>query len=161
MKNIKYIAMASLFAFGLTACGDFGDTNIDGEHLNSENVPYEMLFSSAQHQVLGSDWDLWRTGCIYSAQWTQQLSSIGWWTNYARYLWNEGYSASVFYTFSGDRGALRNVTTCYDLWKDNADMQIDWNIARVLRVYAFAKMSDLYGDIPYSEAGRPEQFSYP
>ena len=153
--------MAPLFAFGLTACGDFGDTNIDGEHLNSENVPYEMLFSSAQHQVLGSDWDLWRTGCIYSAQWTQQLSSIGWWNNYARYQWNEGYSASFFNTFSGDRGALRNVTTCYDLWKDNADMQIDWNIARVLRVYAFAKMSDLYGDIPYSEAGRPEQFSYP
>lgn len=161
MKKIKYIALAPIFALCTTACGDFGDTNIDFEHLNEANVPYDMLFSSAQHQTLGSDWDLWRTGCIYSAQWTQQLSSINWWPGYARYQWNDGYSAAFFATFSGDRGALRNVTTCYDVWKADPSMQVDWNIARVMRVYAFAKMSDLYGDIPYSEAGRPRQFSYP
>lgn len=161
MKINKYIAVVALASLSLTSCGDFGDTNIDPEHLNAGNVPYSMLFSSAQHQALGSDWDMWRTGCIYSAQWTQQLSSINWWPTYARYQYSDGYSASFWDTFSGDRGAMRNVTTCYDQWKDDATYAVDWNIARVMRVYAFAKMSDLYGDIPYSQAGRPATYSYP
>lgn len=161
MKTIKYLALVSLASFTLASCGDFGDTNIDPEHLNEGNVSYPMLFSSAQHQALGSDWDMWRTGCIYSAQWTQQLSSIDWWDWYGRYEWSDDYSASFWNTFSGTRGALLNVTTCYDIWKNQENMKLDWNIARVMRIFAFAKMSDLYGDIPYSEAGRPREYSYP
>lgn len=161
MKKIKYIALASVFSLGMTSCGDFGDLNIDPEHLNEANVPFEMVFSNAQHQALGSDWDMWRTGCIYSAQWTQQLTSIDWWDGYGRYNYSDGYSASFWDTFSGDRGAMRDVTTCYDKWKDQKGLEIDWNMARVMRIYAFAKMSDLYGDIPYTEAGRPKEFSYP
>ncbi len=153
--------MVSLAALGMTSCGDFGDTNIDPEHLNEGNVPYEMIFSNAQHQALGSDWDMWRTGSIYAAQWTQQLSSIDWWDWYGRYEWSDGYSASFWDTFSSDRGAMRDVTTCYDLWKDTEGRELDYNIARVMRIYAFAKMSDLYGDIPYSQAGRPALYSYP
>ena len=161
MKTLKYFALASVFTLGLTSCGDFGDLNTDPEHLNEINVPYEMLFSNAQHQALGSDWDMWRTGCIYSAQWTQQLSSIGWWDSYGRYNYSDGYSASFWDTYSSDRGAMRDVTTCYDKWNGAAGMEVDWNMARVMRIYAFAKMTDLYGDIPYSEAGRPRQYSYP
>lgn len=161
MKKIKYIALASVFALGVSSCGDFGNLNVDPEHLNETNVPYAMLFTNAEHQALGSDWDMWRTGCIYSAQFTQQLTSIDWWDSYGRYNYSDGYSASFWDTFNGDRGAMRDVTTCYDKWKGNDELKIDWNIARVMRVYAFGKMTDLYGDIPYSQAGRPAQFSYP
>lgn len=164
MKRFKYIAMASVIALGslgLASCGDFGDENIDPEHLNPTSVDYTMIFSNAQHQALGSDWDMWRTGCIYSAQFTQQLASASWWDSYGRYNYSDGYSASFWDTFNGDRGALRDVTTCYDKWQNAEGYEIDWNIARVMRCYAFAKMSDLYGDIPYSQAGRPDKYSYP
>ena len=161
MKTLKYFALASVLTLGLTSCGDFGDLNTDPEHLNENNVPYSMLFANAQHQALGSDWDMWRTGCIYSAQWTQQLSSIDWWDWYGRYEYSDGYSASFWDTYSSDRGAMRDVTTCYDKWNGAAGMEVDWNMARVMRIYAFAKMTDLYGDIPYSEAGRPALYSYP
>ena len=43
-----------------TGCSDFGDVNMDPEHLNSENIPTELLFTNGQHQMLGSDWDVWR-----------------------------------------------------------------------------------------------------
>lgn len=161
MKKIKYIALASVLSLGMSSCGDFGDMNIDPEHLNEANVPYSKLFSNAQHQALGSDWDMWRTGCIYASQWTQQLTSVDWWSNYGRYNYNDGYSAAFWDTFSGDRGAMRDVTTCYDKWNGVEGMEIDWNIARIMRIYAFAKMTDLYGDIPYSQAGRPLLYSYP
>lgn len=159
--KIYSILLASALTLGMTSCGDFGDLNNNPESLNAGTVPYEMLFSNAQHQALGSDWDQWRTGCIYSAQFVQQLVSINWWGDYGRYAWSDGYSGSYWDTYNSDRGAMRDVTTVYDKWKDEEGMQTDWNIARVMRVYAFSKMTDLYGDIPYSQAGRPSQYSYP
>ena len=161
MKRYKVLAFASVFALGLTSCGDFGDTNIDPEHLNEGNVPTAMLFSNGQHQALGSDWDIWRNACIHSSQWIQHMTSIQWWEDYGRYTWSDAYSGAYWDTYSGDRGAMRDITTAYDTWKDADGMQIDWNIARVMRVYAFSKMTDLYGDIPYSQAGRPSEYSYP
>lgn len=161
MKKYKFLVLASALTLGLTSCDDFGDLNKNPESLNESNVPYAMLFSNGQHQALGSDWDQWRNACIYSAQFMQQLVSLDTWDSYARYQWSDGYSSAYWNIYSGDRGALRDITTCYDLWKDNADMQLDWNIARVMRVLAFSKMTDLFGDIPYSEGGRPQTISYP
>lgn len=161
MKKYKVLALASVFTLGLTSCGDFGDTNIDPEHLNEGNVPMAMLFSNGQHQALGSDWDIWRNACIHSAQWIQHLTSIQWWEDYGRYTWSDAYSGAYWDTYSGDRGAMRDLTTAYDAWQGQEGYEIDWNIARVMRVYAFSKMTDLYGDIPYSQAGRPALYSYP
>lgn len=145
-----------------TSCSDFGDTNIDPEHMNEGNVPYEMVFSNAQHQALGSDWDVWRNGCIYSGQWMQHLTSIDWWWNYNNYAYNDGYSAALWDgIYSGDRGAVRDVTTVMDLWAEQPAYTIDYNMARVMRVYTMHRLTDLYGDIPYSEAGRPGLYSYP
>ncbi len=152
MKKYKVLAIASVFALGLTSCGDFGDTNIDPEHLNEGNVPVAMLFTNGQHQALGSDWDIWRNSCIHASQWIQHMTSIQWWEDYGRYTWSDASSGAYWDTYSGDRGAMRDITTAYDTWKDQEGMAIDWNIARVMRVYAFSKMTDLYGDIPYSQA---------
>lgn len=161
MKSIKYIALASVLSLGMASCGDFGDTNINPESLNEGNVPYEMLFTNAEHQALGSDWDGWRNNCIYSAQFMDQLVSIDWWHWYARYEWSDDYSSSYWTVYSGDRGAFRDVTTCYDKWASEEGMEIDYNMARVMRVYIASRLTDLYGDIPYSQAGRPSQYSYP
>lgn len=161
MKKIKNIALVSALALAMGSCGDFGDLNNNPESLNEGNVPYEMLFSNAQSQALGSDWDMWRTGCIYSSQFVQQLVSINWWPYYTRYEYSDGYSGSFWDTYNSDRGAMRDVTTCYDKWQDQEGMELDWNIARVMRVLAFSDMTDLYGDIPYTQAGRPSQYPYP
>lgn len=161
-KYIKYAFVAVGLMFVNTSCSDFGDVNIDPEHMNEGNVPYEMVFTNAQHQGLGSDWDVWRAGCIYGGQWMQHIAAIdeNWWT-YALYLYNDDYSASYWSIYSGDRGAIRDITTVMDLWKDKPDYVIDYNMARIVRVLLMSRMTDLYGDIPYSQAGRPLEFSYP
>ena len=73
-KYLKYTFAALSFVTVATSCGDFGDTNIDPEHLNEGNVPYSMVFTNAQHQALGSDWDVWRNGVIYASQWNQHIA---------------------------------------------------------------------------------------
>ena len=87
MKRIHNHILTGLFlTAALTGCGDFGDTNIDPEHLNEGNVPYNMVFTNAQHQALGSDWDIWRTGVIYASQWNQHIAAGGWY-------WSDGLNS--------------------------------------------------------------------
>ena len=160
-KYIKYAFAAASLVFASTSCSDIGDTNIDPEHMNEGNVPYEMLFTNAQHQVMGSDWDVWRNGCIYAAQWMNHVASFNW-QGYAMYQWSDGYSAAYWDgVYSGDRGAIRDVTNVLMQWKEDPAHEIDYQIARIMRVYVMHRMTDLYGDIPYTQAGQPREYSYP
>lgn len=56
---------------------------------------------------------------------------------------------------------MRDVTTRYGKWRDQRGLGVDWNMTRATRIYASAKMPDLCGNIPYAEAERPKEFSYP
>lgn len=160
-KFLVYMACATAAVMGSTSCSDFGDVNVDPEHLNEGNVPLEMLFTNAQHQALGSDWDVWRNGCIYAAQWMNHVASFNW-QGYAMYQWSDGYSAAYWDgVYSGDRGAIRDVTNVLMQWKEDPAHEIDYQIARIMRVYVMHRMTDLYGDIPYTQAGQPREYSYP
>lgn len=160
-KYMKYTFAALSLAVVTTGCSDFGDTNVDPEHLNEGNVPYELIFTNAQHQGLGSDWDAWRNGLIYCGQWMQHVSSIDQWWSYSVYRWNDQYSSAYWNVYDSDRGAVRDITTVMEQWKDNPDYVLDYNMARVMRVFIMHRMTDLFGDIPYSQAGYPADYSYP
>lgn len=164
MKNfIKNTLAASALVLTAASCSDFGDVNINPESLNSGNVNYSMVFSNAQHQLLGSDWDGWRNQCIYAEQWMQHTASIGWWWSYnTGYAFSDGYSSAYWDgIYSGGRGAVRDVTTVLDLWKDDAEHVADYQLARITRVLVMSRLTDTYGDLPYFEAGRPTVSGYP
>ena len=164
MKNYIKNTFAAFSIMALaTSCGDFGDVNINPEKLNQGNVPYAMVFTNAQHQALGSDWDIWRNGMIYLSQWNQHISAGGWWWSYGINAYSNDYAASYWGSVlgSGDRGAIRDIQTVINLWKDDAAMNQNYQIARIVRAYIFQRVSDLHGDIPYSQAGQPDKYSYP
>lgn len=164
MKNfIKNTLAASALVLTAASCSDFGDVNVNPESLNSGNVNYSMVFSNAQHQLLGSDWDGWRNQCIYAEQWMQHTNSIGWWWSYnTGYAFSDGYSSAYWDgIYSGGRGAVRDVTTVRDLWKDDAEHVADYQLARITRVLVMSRLTDTYGDLPYFEAGNPGISGYP
>ena len=95
MKRYIKNTLAALSIVALaSSCGDFGDLNVDPEHSNSGNVNYQMVFTNAQHQALGSDWDVWRDGLIYLSQWNQHISAGGWWWSYGLNSYSNGYAAA-------------------------------------------------------------------
>ena len=159
-KYIQYAFTALAFMGLTTSCDNFGDVNTDPEHLNEGNISYAMVFTNAQHQALGSDWDIWRNGIIYGAQWNQHIAAGGWWWSYGLNSFSEGYSAALWDCYSGDRSCIRDVVTSMNYWKDN-NVEDCYQIARIMRAYIFHRMTDMYGDIPYSEAALPNLFSYP
>lgn len=147
------MTFAALGLMSVTSCSDFGDVNVDPEHLNEGNIKYEMLFSNAQHQLLGSDWDVWRNGLIYGANMMQQTSSVNW-AHGIFYTYDEGYNAAYWDAiYSGDRGAARDIKIVMRAWEEDPARSVDYQIARIVKAYIFHRITDLYGDIPYSEAG--------
>ncbi|MDR1021882.1 MAG: SusD/RagB family nutrient-binding outer membrane lipoprotein [Prevotellaceae bacterium] len=164
MKKIfLYITIAAFSLVGLNGCNDFGDMNVDPEHLSGGNLNYNLLFTGAQVQALGSDWDVWRNGVIYCSTMIQHTTSVGWTWNYCFYDYSEGYNAAFWEVYSSDnRGAIREIITIVNQWKDKEGFGNDYQIARIMKAYIFHRMTDLYGDIPYFEVGRlDEGIGYP
>ena len=122
-----------------------------------------MVFTNAQHQALGSDWDVWRDGLIYLSQWNQHIAAGGWWWSYGLNSYSNGYAASYWGSVlgSGDRATIRDIQTVISKWKDDPANQQNYQIARIIRAYTFQRLTDLHGDIPYSEAGQPAEYPYP
>ena len=79
---MKKFTLYILTAFGLmglaTSCNDFGDVNNDPMNLNPGVVDYKMEFTQVEAQICGSDWDVWRNGCIYTANMIQHTASVDW-----------------------------------------------------------------------------------
>jgi hypothetical protein len=165
-KRFLYMAIAVLGLTGLGSCSEFDDMNVDPEHLSEKgliNSSYNMAFTMVQVQSLGSDWDVWRNGVIYCSTMLQHTTSVGWISNYCFYDYNEGYNSAFWEIYSSDnRGAIREIINVINQWKDAEGFENDYQIARILKSYIFHRMTDLYGDIPYSEAGRlKEGIAYP
>lgn len=164
MKRYIKNTLAALSIVALaSSCGDFGDLNVDPEHSNSGNVNYQMVFTNAEHQALGSDWDVWRDGLIYLSQWNQHISAGGWWWSYGVNSYSNGYAAAYWGSAlgAGGRGVIRDIQTVINKWKDDPANQQNYQIARIIRAYTFQRLTDLHGDIPYSQAGQPAEYPYP
>lgn len=138
-----------------TACNDFGDVNDDKENPNNSNMDFNYVFTQVQAQMAGSDWDIWRNGCIYTLNMIQQTSTV----NYSQglfYTYSGGYNAAFWDNFYSGRGAVRNAVTLLNKWKDDPNHAYAYQYARVMKAYILQRMTDLYGDVPYSEAGLAE-----
>ncbi|MDU1889544.1 MAG: SusD/RagB family nutrient-binding outer membrane lipoprotein [Dysgonomonas sp.] len=153
-KFILYISAAICLMGINTSCSDFGDVNNDPEHLNPGNMNYSLMFTQVESQIAGSDWDIWRNGLIYCGNMLQHTISATW-SYGVFYTWSEGYNAAYWDGYySGGRAAIRNIVEVMDNWKDNPTYANEYQYSRVLRAYMFHRMTDLYGDVPYFDAGK-------
>lgn len=163
MKKLYIYMLAATSLLGLTtSCNDFGDVNVNPENPSQENMDYQYMFTQVQAQISGSDWDVWRNGCIYAMNMMQHTSSVNWQQG-VFYTWNAGYNSAYWDSFySGGRGAIRNIIDVMKNWEGNPDFVYEYQYARVLKAYMFQRMTDMYGDVPYFDAGKAlEKVGYP
>lgn len=151
-RNLLYKAFIAVSLLGMAiGCSDFGDTNLDPEHLNDGNINYNMVFTNAQHQASGSDNDVWTNGIIYGATMMQHATSVEWSEVFYTYSasYNSGFWSSMY---SGNRASARDIKIVLNAWKDKPGYDTDYQIARIVKAYVFHRLTDLYGDVPYTEA---------
>lgn len=156
--NFLYKGLLMAGVMGMfSGCSDFGDTNIDPEHLNENNIDHRLVFSNAQHQGFGTNGDIWTTAIIYSGTMMQHVTTL----NYSEvfYTYSSDYNGSVWdCMYAGERGPIRDIQIVLNAWKDKPGYENDYQIARIMKAYLFHRVTDLYGDIPYTEAAAKIDF---
>ena len=116
---------------------------------------YNYLFTSAQLITSGNSdgnaYEDWRNNLIYASCMIQHLSSAtGYWSG-DKYTYNSAYNSA--YWDANYNNSIRNIVDVIENIKDKPEYANFYNIARIFKVFQFQRLTDMYGDVPYSQAG--------
>lgn len=162
MKHLHiYIFIIAAFLLVPTSCDDgFDELNQNPNAANEIDPGFQ--FSFVQLGTSGGRYENWRAALIYSSMMNQHMAALcGYWSG-DKYSYNAGYASSLF-----DRAYGQEIKDLQDLINtlqttDTGDATMLAQ-ARIWRVHSFQRLTDMYGDIPYSEAGKGflEQIDFP
>lgn len=148
MKKSLYIL---LFAVLMSSCDrGFEELNVDPVRPSNEDIAYKL--TATQLGTSGERYENWRANLIYCSTMMQHFSTTaGFWAG-DKYTWNPGYASSMI-----DRIYANAVKPVEDMLlqcdTENLPEEVR-SITRIMRVLIFHRLTDLYGDVPYSEAGK-------
>jgi hypothetical protein len=166
MKKIfKYASLALAGVILSTGCRkDFEQINTNPATYNPSTFDPNYVLTSAQLGYSGSSdfsYDTWRANLIYCSTMMQGLSTvISYWAG-DKYILNSGYTAA-YWGFSGgtptsgDGAYPEQVRPIVDVVQSTTGIAKYNNlhqIARIMKAMIFERITDLYGDVPYSQAG--------
>ncbi|MDB5157401.1 MAG: hypothetical protein JWR50_2108 [Mucilaginibacter sp.] len=162
-KITIYSALVSVGLLLSTGCTkDFSKLNTDPTAFSATNFDPNYLLTTAQLDYTGSQdfsYDTWRANLIYSSTLIQGFAtSIGYWAGDKYLLNNTDYTAAYWESPGGGDGAYsEQVKQIVDVLT-TTDGKPQYNnlhqIARITKALIFERITDLYGDVPYSEAGQ-------
>lgn len=139
-----------LFASCDSVDDHFEDLNIDPTE--ADQIDPNFKLTDIQLRISGERYENWRTNLIYSSTMMQHLAALpGYWTG-DKYTYNPDYSSAMW-----DRYYPNIAKNVEDLLIQTCETPEDANLCAITettRVLMYHRLTDLYGDIPYSEAGR-------
>lgn len=149
-KNILLLLV--MVSLTTTSCDNgFEELNTNPNAANEIDPNYQ--FTWVQLRTSGGRYENWRAGLIYSSMMMQHMSALcGYWAG-DKYTYNAGYSSSLF-----DRQYTEAIKDVQDLVNTLQSGVVGdetmLGMARIWRVIIFHRLTDLYGDVPYSQAGK-------
>ncbi|HWB92000.1 MAG TPA: SusD/RagB family nutrient-binding outer membrane lipoprotein [Puia sp.] len=167
-QKIFLAVCISTALWGASCKKDFVSINTNPNAVSAEQEQYASLLTNAELITSGNSdgnaYEDWRGNLIYASCMIQHLSSTAGYWNGDKYFNNAGYLSSYWDQDFGPQASGSNnqnsnsapVTNLVDITYNlkNVAAQINlYNEARIFKVYAFQRLTDMYGDIPYSQAG--------
>ncbi len=158
MKSIspKYTVLAGaalLLASGCTKSFDEINTNPTTYSQSSFNPNY--VLTQTQLTYTGSTdfaFETWRGNLIYCSTMMQGLATvISYWAG-DKYLLNEGYTAAYWERSYSEQ--VKPVTDLVASTDGKPEYKNLHQVARIMRALVMERITDLYGDVPYTEAGQ-------
>lgn len=151
MKSIKYILLSCALMLTVSNCTDnFGDINTDPTVSADQNPA--LQFTRTQLRISHNRYEHWRAQYIYSSCIIQHnASAFSYWSgdkyneigSYSSAQWDHDYPNTV-----------KNIVDLVDRTAEDPARANFQAAARILKVFIFHRLTDLYGDVPYSQAGR-------
>ena len=153
MKSTIYkrVSMVLLTSFMLLRCSNFEEMNQNPT--TSTNMDPNLMLSSIQLQLSGGTFETLRNGFIYSGHWMQH-----WTGEYASTEFggkgqrNEQYM-SALWTSQYPR-EIKNIVDMVESTEGDPSRINIHSVSRIMKVYIFSRLTDLYGDIPYFDAAK-------
>ncbi|WP_242083962.1 SusD/RagB family nutrient-binding outer membrane lipoprotein [Aestuariivivens sediminis] len=148
MKKILYILSLTVI---LGSCDrGFEELNVNPSAPNQ--VPVTSKLTSTQLYTSGERYENWRANLIYSSTMMQHFATTaGYWSG-DKYTWNQGYASSMIDRIYGNAvKTVEDMLVQLDAEEAPEEMKA---ITRIMRVFIYHRLTDLYGDVPYSEAGK-------
>ncbi len=148
--NFKTIFIALSVSAAAISCSDFGVLNSDPT--KSTDMDPNLLLPTLQ-MTLTNDWQEWHRHFMYPGGFVQQWCGDWGTVEYGCCgIKNDSYMAELWL-----QRYTRMAKGLVDIVERTKDDPAQANInaaGRLMLVYTFAQLTDMYGDIPYSEAGK-------
>jgi hypothetical protein len=153
MKSLYKIVLV-LAVVGSTGCTrNFEEINTDPNSvtINNYNPAYNLTRSQLEYTG-NSDFsfETWRVNIIYAGMMMQQLANASWYAG-DKYIQNDAWAASYFDVAYRDQ--VKYVVDLLKITEGKSQYANLYQIGRIMKVMIFHRTTDLYGDVPYSEAG--------
>ena len=149
MKKIKYLVLSLVVAAGVASCDDYLDINTSPNNPSSETVTPDLMLSGAIvepfEKITNRSNEL---GNVFMNSWAGDVNNItgAYLREFALTLSTTFYS-DIWDQLFLDSGSLtlidNNIAPKYDNIRA---------IAKIMKVYYFQPLVDVYGDMPYSQA---------
>jgi len=150
--NRLFLAALLCLTVSYSSCDkDFGELNTNPS--TSDALDSQFLLNFSINRAGSSRYESWRGNLIYTSQWSQQLSGSWGPDNYN--TTNEDWLSAYWNTAYGDY--MRNIQTIINQEEGTA-ME---GMALIFKTLIMQRVTDMYGDIPYSEAFQGGDFPQP
>lgn len=158
MKNIfKPVALGAVAAMAvlIPSCESFEETNTNHNSINKDNItPMYVATPAIIRSTL--DADMW-----------QRVMNLGVDT-YAQYFSNDKYETNICvpndsysYNFWNNNWTwIANLNEAIRICKDDPESQNVKQLCRIWRVWVYSRLTDFFGDVPYSQACNVD-YNYP
>ncbi|WP_215223496.1 SusD/RagB family nutrient-binding outer membrane lipoprotein [Echinicola shivajiensis] len=154
---IKITALCLMLMVSFNACNtdNLAELNVD-PRVASEIDP-GFILAYTQLQTSGERYENWRTVMIFQSVMIQHFAALATYWVGDKYLHNDSYSAALwdraYVNYVKDLVNLADIT---DPTKEGNDASnVNYHaIARIWKVFAFQRITDIYGDVPYFDAGK-------
>jgi len=151
INKIFFLVGASLMFAACTK--KFEELNTDPNGASAANYPPVYNLTKSQLEYTGNSdfsYEVWRVNIIYCGMFTQHLANASWYAG-DKYMQNDACANAYFDVAYKDQ--VKYVVDLLALTKDKPNYKNLYQIARIMKVMIFHRITDLYGEIPYTEAG--------
>ena len=159
LKLTTGVFAATLLSFNLTSCSEdiMDNINVDRNHATDAPAKYtlaEVLVSSAWENT-GSDLN------TYAAVYVEHEAGVDNQMNHAEMRNGEPSNASTYNNNWGELyRTLRNINVILSDEDKSSDPLVK-GVAEIMNAYNLAILTDLFGDVPFSECFNPDENKTP
>ncbi|MEQ8470590.1 MAG: SusD/RagB family nutrient-binding outer membrane lipoprotein [Marinoscillum sp.] len=153
MKNLSYIILTAVLLVFSGCTADFEEINTDKNKVSQASYVPSYNLSRALLEYTGNSdfsYDTWRVNIIYASMMTQQLANASWYAG-DKYMQDDGWAAASFDVAYNSQ--VKYIVDLLEITRDNPLYSNLYQVGRISKVLIFHRLTDIYGELPYSEAG--------